>query len=141
MAFVPFKTDATASAAPAGNRPAPVEMNIDIPGVKVVSADVVVFGGDKNLGNGEAEAMLKIEGIGEGGYSVTSEVGRFDPALNSPRIKLTSVWAYAEKHGLLLYRTERQSVTSHNEIVTTLRLAVEMPAQDRTGGGFKRPAK
>ena len=78
MAFAQFQADTKTSAAPAGNRPAPVAMNIEIPGVKVVSADVVIFGGDKNLGNADAEAMLKVEGLGEGGYCVTTEIGRFE---------------------------------------------------------------
>jgi hypothetical protein len=113
-------------------RPAAVDLEETFPGIVVLSAEVCVFGGDGALGNPTTEASIKVSGVTQNGAHMTGEVGRYDADTNSPRLTLSSVWAWAEAHELSVTHNRKQDTTANGEPFTVQYL--QAAALIRKGG-------
>ncbi len=88
------------AAANVPQRPAAVAIVPEFPGATIEGVEVCVFGGEASLDNGQAECHLSITG-NMNTAPFTIDLGRYNPAKNTPRITLESVWAWAKKYGLV----------------------------------------
>ena len=111
-------------------------MSLEFPGTEIVSAEVCIFAGSDT----PATTPCHISLVGNmNGSKVTAEAGRYDPTLNSQRLSLESVIAWADKHGLVEQYTEPERIGSAGDKYVVVHLINGKTAPK--AAGFKKAVK